>query len=724
MPLPIPNLDDRRFDDLVEEVQARLTTHLPELTQLAPGDPVHSFIDLFAWLTETILYRANLIPERQRRVFLNLLQIPVRPARPAIGVVCIDANASTVRLPPVLAEGAQLKGAKQTFTTLGEVQATPMQLTVTIKEKVDLETLKSIGYTVQDLHEQYGLRTGEMPIPFQPRSFAPDKEDLSLADSLDKAYYLSFSVPQQLEDKLQGVRKSVAGIILNIAIAPADEMEGEDVHELRPHQLIWELLSKGEEGEVIYLPLEIVYDSSNGGRNSGVVRLRLPRNQSLFETLDTDDSMFAGLGNLPPELPVQIPMQRVVFWLRLRSEEEPDLPLSYIGVNGIDVIGQGLKQDVMIGIGTGAPDQVVNLPDTNIDLESIELDVEENGAWVRWQRIDFLYGLKSDDRVYRLDATTGYIYFGNGLSGKRPEKGRRIRAASYRFGGGMAGNLAAGEIKEISSGSDQLILRHEFACRGGIDAETIEHAEQRIPQFLTHRNRAVTQDDFKILSEANPVNPVGRAEVMKGFLPGASIRAARENVPGVVSVFVLPPGEPVLGQAPKPTKGMLKDVFQYLLNRVVIGTELYVLSPEFIPIAVGVRVDVRDPETEQQTLRMVREALVSYLWSLMPGGAQGEGWPMGLAVRTNELMTRVARVEGVQAVNAMSLFRRDQNLWHRLGQNQSVELEPYQLPELMGISVGSGTAQADFPGGIGPLAGEEGGGSWGNVPAPVIPDIC
>lgn len=723
MPLPIPNLDDRRFDDLVAEMQARLTAHLPELTQLAPGDPVHSFIDLFAWLTETILYRANLIPERQRRVFLNLLQIPVRPARPASGVVCIDANASTVRLPPVLAAGAQLKGGKQTFTTLGEVQPTPLQMTVSIKETIDIETLQSLGFTVQDLHEQYGLRTGEKPVPFQPRSFEPDKESMGLTGSLDKAYYLAFSVPPQLEDRVEDVRNSVAGIILNIAIAPADDMECDEIHELRPRQLIWELLSEGEEGEVIFLPLEIVHDSSNGGRKSGVVRLRLPRNPALFATLGTDDSMFAGLGDLPPELPAQMPIQGVVFWLRLRSEEEPDLPLTYLGVNGIDIIGQGLKRDVMVGIGTGAPDQIINLPDANIDLDSIELDVEENGAWKRWQRVDFLFGLEQEDCVYRLDAATGYVYFGNGLSGKRPPQGRRIRIAAYRFGGGAAGNLAAGDIKELSS-SEQLILRHELACRGGIDAETVEQAEQRIPQFLTHRNRAVTEHDFTILCERNPVNPVGRAEVMKGFLPGASIRAARENVPGVVSVFVLPPGEPVLGNTPKPTKGMLKDVFQYLLNRVVIGTELYVLSPEFVPIAVGVRVEVRDPETEQQTLRMVREALLTYLWSLMPGGAQGEGWPMGLAVRTNELMTQVARVEGVQAVNAMCLFRREQGLWRRIELNQSVELELYQLPELMGVSVGTGTGDADFPGGLGPLAGEEGGSGWRDVPAPVIPDVC
>ena len=83
-------------------------------------------------------------------------------------------------------------------------------------------------------------------------------------------------------------------------------------------------------------------------------------------------------------------------------------------------------------------------------------------------------------------------------------------------------------------------------------------------------------------------------EVRVGFLPGATIQAAREDVPGVVSVFVLPPGEPALGHTPKPTQGLLKDVFGYLLNRTLIGTELYVLSPEFVPLAVSVKVQVRD----------------------------------------------------------------------------------------------------------------------------------
>jgi predicted phage baseplate assembly protein len=324
--------------------------------------------------------------------------------------------------------------------------------------------------------------------------------------------------------------------------------------------------------------------------------------------------------------------------------------------------------------------------------------------------------------VDRLDPAFGYVYFGDGIEGgKRPPAGMRIRAASYMHGGGSGANVGAGIIKELSGGSARLTVRHEWPCRGGVDAETVDQAERRIPQFLTHRNRAVTKDDFKVLAENNPVNPVARAEVAEGFMPGATIQAARENVPGVVSVFVLPPREaPALRQTPRPTQGLLKDVFAYLLDRVLIGTELYVLSPEFVPMAVGVRIDALDRETEQQTLRDAQAAVVEFLWPLAPGGAQGQGWPMGGRVKAAELVTQVARVAGVRSVNAVSLFQFANNSWRRLGAGEAIELKRYQLPELLGVSVGTGAGEGEFPGG---LAGETTGDNRG-VPTPFIPEVC
>src|ERR671911_2471353 len=85
-----PRLDDRAYDDLVAEVLARIPAHTPQWTTPRPGDPGRTLIELFAWLGDALLYRANLIPERQRLAFLRLLGIPLRPARPARGIVTVS----------------------------------------------------------------------------------------------------------------------------------------------------------------------------------------------------------------------------------------------------------------------------------------------------------------------------------------------------------------------------------------------------------------------------------------------------------------------------------------------------------------------------------------------------------------------------------------------------------------------------------------------------------
>ncbi|WP_150048151.1 MULTISPECIES: putative baseplate assembly protein [Methylomonas] len=725
MPLPVPNLDDRRFDDLVAEAKARLANHLPELTQISPGDPLNSFIDLFAWLTETILYRANLIPERQRRVLLNLLQIPERPARPAKGIVSVDAGPTSVLAGPLLADGSQLRAGKQVLTAVGELQPTCLSLQVLIKRQLQATELAALGLTLQDLQQQYGLRADQIPQPFQPRRLVPGKDSLDLSSSLDRSFYLACIAPRQLAEQMPALRDQLAGLIFNVGIAPADALEGDSINELNPRKLVWELMTVLDE-RTSFIELDVLADSSRGARQAGVVRLRLPKNAGLLQAFAPADPMQSGLGELPPEPADQVAAERVAFWLRVRSPDYPNLQLAYLGINAVDVLAQGLKQDLLVGIGSGQPDQVVALPDKDVDAATLQLDVEENGSWVRWQRVDFLAGQAADAKVYRLNPQAGYVYFGDGSTGLRPPAGARIRAAAYLYGGGSAGNLPAGSIKELVNGSSAYKVRHDWPLSGGLDAETVDQAEKRIPQFLTHRNRAVTARDFKIIAEANPVNPVARAEVLPGFLPGASIRSARDGVPGAISVFVLPPGQPAIGHTPKPNQGLLKDVFAYLLQRVLVGTELYVLSPEFVPVAISVRIDVLDPETEQQTLRDVRLALIDYLWPLPPGGPRGGGWPFYPQendVRQADLLPQVARVAGVQAIHAVALFQKNSNGWRRLNANQAVELAKYQLPELMGVRVETGPGTPGLPEGIGPLEGQSPATGLG-VAVPVIPDIC
>ena len=48
MPILPPSLDDRSFDDLVNELLARIPSHTPEWTDPRPGDPGRTVLELFA----------------------------------------------------------------------------------------------------------------------------------------------------------------------------------------------------------------------------------------------------------------------------------------------------------------------------------------------------------------------------------------------------------------------------------------------------------------------------------------------------------------------------------------------------------------------------------------------------------------------------------------------------------------------------------------------------
>ena len=111
MPIVPPSLDDRSYDDLVAELIARIPAHTPEWTNPVPGDPGRTLLELFAWLADTLLYRANLIPERQRLAFLRLLGVPLRPAMPARGLIGVSIDDDTLTDAVQLRAGATAKGA-------------------------------------------------------------------------------------------------------------------------------------------------------------------------------------------------------------------------------------------------------------------------------------------------------------------------------------------------------------------------------------------------------------------------------------------------------------------------------------------------------------------------------------------------------------------------------------------------------------------------------------
>src|SRR5215216_2179475 len=90
MPIEIPNLDNRSYQQILDDALARIPVHTPEWTNFNQSDPGVTLIEVFAFMVENLLYRSNQIPERNRRKFLSLLGVPLQPASSAKGLVTID----------------------------------------------------------------------------------------------------------------------------------------------------------------------------------------------------------------------------------------------------------------------------------------------------------------------------------------------------------------------------------------------------------------------------------------------------------------------------------------------------------------------------------------------------------------------------------------------------------------------------------------------------------
>ena len=73
MPLNVPNLDDRTYDDLVEEALGMLPRYAPGWTNHNPSDPGITIIELLAYFVELFIYRLNRVSREIRLRFLQLL---------------------------------------------------------------------------------------------------------------------------------------------------------------------------------------------------------------------------------------------------------------------------------------------------------------------------------------------------------------------------------------------------------------------------------------------------------------------------------------------------------------------------------------------------------------------------------------------------------------------------------------------------------------------------
>jgi hypothetical protein len=746
MPITPPRLDDRSFEDLVDELLSRVQAHTPEWVPQA-GDPGWTLLELFAWLGDTILYRANLIPERQRLAFLNLLGKKMRPARAARGLVTIKIDEPEATTAVTLAPLSAVSGPVN-FETRSEITVLPLtgecyyKRPLTEDETVEMADILN---GLKDFHNITGEVNGYVTTPVFSRGQTGKSVLDIIADTTDRSLWIALLAEKA--DQIDDIKNAMAGTasgkphLLNIGLMPAveitDSIEETTTPGRIPHE--WEISTAtvNEQEEPVYSILTRMADSTDDLIKLGVQRLQLPGDPDDFGVLEGDvrrDSN-AGVGDRPPRLDDPDKITRIIAWLRMRPTRAiRSMILGWVGVNAVEIDQRKTLTRRIIGKSDGSADQILQLPLRSIEPETFHLQVEETDrGYVDWKRVDDLAVTERDDLVYSLDSEAGTVRFGNGVTGKIPEPAYRIRVVTMRAGGGRTGNLAPGSLKEITARdldgnpvNRRLKVIQNVATDGGADSETLPEAEKRIPSWLRHRNRAVTEADFKALTAETPGVKIGRIEVLPRFLP----QQRRKNVPGVVSVMVLPDKALKEPPNPRPDRPFIEKVYSYLNVRRPLATELYVIGVEYVPIGVSVGVTLQNGFGYDQVIRNVHHAVKDYLWSLPPAGPQGKGWPLGKTFNDRELEVVIARVDGVNTVGGVNLFRKN-DIWRKVVRQSKcdpveIQLLEWQLPELLSVVVTTDAVPVDdirrLPD---PFIGEgTGAGPGDGVAVPVVPEVC
>ena len=696
--LPKSDLDDRKFEDLVEECLERIPRYCPEWTNYNPSDPGITLVELFSWLTDQMLARFNQVPRRQYVAFLEMLGIRLQPPTPAQAEVTFYLSSS---LPQRYIIPAGIEVATERSTTLEAIIFTTNH---------DLEIgdprIRHLLTATQTENQPQALRDRLANLWSQTGDGDWGGPELPLFEEQPQpgnCFYLVFDEAEPLDGNaialtVKGQQATPTGIN---PTAPPRRWEAWDGEQWQP-----------------------VLDKELDDETQGFSFHELARQGG--NPLQGADVLL----HLPVEWPaVQFATYRGR-WLRCTYlsaagnhtpyEASPRIVgLSCRSVGGTARASQCLYiEKELLGISNGQPGQTFKLksaPVLSRQAEEHVVTVDALGRPRRWQEVTDFADAGAEDLHYTLNSGDGTVQFGpqvresNALRerswrhhrenaavsetgtgflpaaslerqyGAVPPRGSRIFMARYRTGGGINGNVRSGAISVLKSAVPyvtQVVNRHPAI--NGSDAETLEQAVIRVPKMLRSRDRAVTPEDFETLTLQAGKGAVARARCL-----------ANTETAGVVRVLVIPQVDPSpidrgLGLPPAAfTLGPVleQQILDYLDERRLLGVQVICSEPDYTGVSVQAELFLESAfdhsEGREDVLRRLRMALYRHFNPLI-GGPDGDGWPFGRPVYVSDVIALFQSFPEIRRIGTVQLFelRYQGNRWQRLTPTAIVDPGP------------------------------------------------
>jgi predicted phage baseplate assembly protein len=635
MALPAPDLDDRRFADLVEDTVVLARKACPEWTDENPADLGLTLIEAFAFLTDRLFSRLNQVPDRLHLTFLDLIGLRLVPPTPA-------------RVPV-------------TFWL-----STPARSAVTVVRGTETGTVRTEGEPATVFSSVEDLRISPCTVKVMLTRSA--EQDEPVERELAGTVAPIFSDPPRPGDEvLVGLDVAAPSVALQLDYVGDTEGLGIDPHD---PPLVWEAWTGSG-----WTACELDRDETGGLNKSGSLVLHLPS--------EHQTSVIGG---------------QLAGWIRARvvpvEQEQPGYTaspqvrrLDACSVGGtVESVNAELVYDEVLGESDGLPGQAFSVLSTPVlaGMGAPVVEVSSDDGWLEWTPVEDFAACGPDDRHFRLDAVTGEVAFGpvirlsdGGLRyhGAVPAMGATVRIRGYAVGGGLRGNVPKAAITGLRSSIPFVAaVENRHAAHGGTDGESLDQARDRAPILLRTRARAVTAEDYEVLArEAVPEAARVRC-----------ITADGGEVPtGTVKVLVVPAAAQQDGAITfadlVPSVSLMERLADRLDQVRLVGTQVSVEPPRYRGITVVARLVAR-PRVDRERVRAdALAALHQFLNPLPGGGFDGKGWEFGRAVRSGDIYAVLQAVRGVQVVEDIRLFSANPVTGERGKEQQRIDLERNSL---------------------------------------------
>lgn len=621
-----PNLDDRTWQDIVDQTLALKRKYVPEWTD-NPSDLGNTLIEMWAWIVEGLIFRLNATPEKNFDEFLNLIGITREPATPARADLTFKVSGAA---PVLIPRGTQV-ATPQTETKEAvvfeideDLNVLPANLTHCL---VALEISSRYDYPYYNRTNH--LVTGplqEVVVVVLPRKSA--------------VLYLGFDSP--IADPIRINFRFKRGIPEGSAEIAASYYQGS-----------WTSLTRVE-------------DQTGSFNRNGKIVVQIPPD---WQTSRPSDWGF--VSPAPPE--DEVTHSR--FWIDVTVNNLERYPLSFvlesITVNSVSAanaltvnINEADAQAEPLGTSNGKRFQLVTLKNTPLykkpsvkdPYKHLKIQVREPagggfGTWEEWERVENIP--QGEGKYFRCHPVTVEIMFGNhepatgAGNGRIPPQGSEIRALTYRYVvGGTKGNVPEHSINVVRS-PVPAVVNNPGAPTGGFDQESVEETKRKGPEVLKNRLRFVTVEDGEFLAKEASADlskvrclPPRLFTNDERLLPGFTgvgdpwLYANLNRSPGRINVIIVP-FEPETFARPKPDEGLILEVADYLNDRRVATVLLHVSGPKYLPIDVEAKLVVWQRAIDNgliadaaEVQTQITENINKFLHPLV-GNTDGKGWEVG-----------------------------------------------------------------------------------------------